>query len=396
MIQPIIDHSGIIHIFKGKQSEPIKLLIGEVITAEIMDIFPTGTIQLRIKDRIINAQPQRELPLNRGDTVMVKVEKPLEDGTIPLRLLSAYEEEQLRQATLQFDRDFSEKLYKLLESVFAKNIYSSKEISQSQMDMIKNMLTLPMESISETQKTSLIQKIMDFFTLQKGTAENLDELIRLLEKNNFPKEQISLLKNSIILELQELNPEKLKEVLLNSGVSFEVKMKQALFDSNKIEKISEDLKVILTQITKEAKAQGFEEIAFKAEQILRQIETYQILSKTYQSFFTFLPIFLKDIEGGNIAYKSLKREGKDYHSIFVSLNFKEESLSFVVTMINKSFFVNFSGNPEILSEIKQREVLLKEQFQNIGLTLNGINYISKIEDLIKHWHIKEGSVSLTV
>lgn len=395
MIQPIIDSSGVIHIFKGKQAEPIKLVIGEILTAEIMDIFPTGTIQLKINNRVINAQPQRELPLNKGDTVMVKVEKPLEDGIIPLRVLSASESEEVQKAMIQAESEISDQIFKLIESLFFNNPNSIKETKQ-QMDILKTIFSFPTENLSETQKTVLMNKIIDVIFSQQDTSENLHELIKLLEQNDFPKEQISQLKSLIITTHEEITPEKLKQTLLNSGVSFEAKMKQALFDSAKIEQIKEDLKVILNQIIKEAKSQSIEEVALKAEQLLRQIDGYQILSKTYQSFFTFLPLLWQDIEGGNIAYKSFKREGKEYHTVFVTLNFKEEYLSFIVTMINKSFFISFSGQPELLSCFKDRESILRERFQDKGMLLGGISYVSKTEELIKQWNIKEGTVSLTV
>lgn len=395
MIQPIIDSSGVIHIFKGKQAEPIKLVIGEILTAEIMDIFPTGTIQLKINNRVINAQPQRELPLNKGDTVMVKVEKPLEDGIIPLRVLSASESEEVQKAMIQAESEISDQIFKLIESLFSNNPNSIKETKQ-QMDILKTIFSFPTENLSETQKTVLMNKIIDVIFSQQDTSENLHELIKLLEQNDFPKEQISQLKSLIITTHEEITPEKLKQTLLNSGVSFEAKMKQALFDSAKIEQIKEDLKVILNQIIKQAKSQSIEEVALKAEQLLRQIDGYQILSKTYQSFFTFLPLLWQDIEGGNIAYKSFKREGKEYHTVFVTLNFKEEYLSFIVTMINKSFFISFSGQPELLSCFKDRESILRERFQDKGMLLGGISYVSKTEELIKQWNIKEGTVSLTV
>lgn len=396
MIQPIIDSSGVIHIFKGKQAEPIKLVIGEILIAEIMDIFPTGTMQIKINNRIINAQPQRELPLNKGDTVMVKVEKPFSDGTIPLRVLSASEFEQIQRTVTQAESELSDRIFKLIESLFSQNTAATGETKKSQMDAINTILKLPTESLSESNKTAVMEKIIDLLFSQKSTSENLHELVKLLEQNKIAKEQISQLKNIMITTQQELTDEKLMKTLLNSGVSFEVKMKQALSDSFKIEQIREDLKVILNQIAKEAKSQGMEEITLKAEQLLRHIEGYQVLSKTFQSFFTFLPFLWQGIEGGNIAYKSLKKEGKEYHTVFVTLNFKEEYLSFVVTMINKSFFITFSGQPEILSYLKDREVILKQRFKDRGMLLSGVSYVSKTEELIKQWNIKEGSVSLTV
>ncbi len=390
MIQPVIDSSGIIHIFKGKQAEPIKLIIGEILTAEIMDIFPTGTIQVKINNRILNAQPQRELFLNKGDTVMVKVEKPLPDGTIPLRVLSTSEDE--GKAIIKAENQISDKIFKLFESLFLPDTTKAKQTQQAKMDLIKALLSIPSENLSEAQKTMLMQKVID----ASETVEHLQQLIKLLEKNNFPKEEIARLTDIIITNHEELTSGKLKNTLFNTGVSFEAKMKQALFDSFKIEQIKEDLKTILDDIAKYAKTAGMEEIADKAQQILRQIEGFQVLSKTYQSFFTFLPVFWKDIEGGNFAFRTLKKQGKDYHTVFVNLRIKEDSLSFVVTMINKSFFVSFSGKPEIMQIIKSYEEELKKRFHRQGLLLSGINYVTKIEELLKQWQIQEGLVSVII
>ncbi len=203
MIHPLIDQSGVINIFKGKQAAPIKLVIGEILTAEIMDIFPTGTIQVKLNNRIINAQPQRDLPLNKGDTVMVKVEKPLEDGTIPLRVLSNTEAEQVKKAIIKAEGEISDKIFKVIETLFSNDLSSLKETKQPQGDILQLMLSLPTESLSETQKTSLLQKIINLIFSNKGIGGNIQELIQILESNNFSKEQISLLKNLIITNNKE-------------------------------------------------------------------------------------------------------------------------------------------------------------------------------------------------
>ncbi|WP_353683820.1 hypothetical protein V4D30_08025 [Thermodesulfovibrio sp. 3907-1M] len=395
MIQPVIDSSGVIHIFKGKDSVPIKFVIGEILTAEIMDIFPTGTIQVKINNRILNAQPQRELPLNKGDTVMVKVEKPLPDGTIPLRVLSTSESEQVQKAIIKAENQISDKIFKLIESLFLTDTRQAKQTQQAQMDSIKELLLLSTENLSEAQKSVLMQKIIDVIS-HENTVEHLQQLIKLLEKNNFPEEEIARLKNIIISDNEELTTEKLKNTILNTGVSFEAKMKQALFDTFKIEQIKEDLKAILDNISKQAKTAGLEEIADKAQHILREIEGYQVLSKTYQSFFTFLPLLWNAIDGGNFAFRTFKKQGKDYHTVFINLRIKEESISFVVTMINKSFFVSFSGKPETMQIIKNYEEELKERFHRQGLFLSGINYVTKIEELLKQWQIQEGLVSVII
>ncbi len=395
MIQRI-DQFGIINIYKGKSTEPIKLIVGEILTAEIMDILPTGTIQVKINDRILNAQMQRDLQLQSGDTVLVKVEKPLEDGTIPLRILSPPEAEQIQKGIFISEGEISEKILKLLESLFSELTNQPKDIKNLQTELIKNLLSTPLENLSETEKTALLQKAFEVIFSRSTVSDGIRDLISLLEAADFDKSQIAKLKAIVVEHPEELTPEKLKQVILNSGVSFEAKLKQAVVVAEKIETVKEDLKVILNSIIKDAKAQGFEEVSEKAQQILRQIEGYQVLSKTFQSFFTFLPIFWKDLGSADIAYKTLKRQGKEYHAVFVNLNFKDEPLSFVVTMINKSFYVTFAGQPKTLQIIKEQEGDLKGRFNIKGMPLSSVNYVSKTEELIKQWDVKEGSISLKV
>ena len=406
MIQQVIDQSGIIHLFKGKQTEPIKLIIGEILKAEIMDILPTGNIQIKIDNRILNAQPQRQLPLNKGDTVYLKVEKLLPDGTIPLRVLSTSEALQLEKTIANITQEISDKIFKFIEAIFTdkgQQVIQSKQFSALQHDepsylnLIKAILSLPVEDVLNTEKVTLLKKIMATFSNSSSTLESIKELINLVEnKSNQSlfKEQSALL-NAILVSSDE-PAEKLKKAVLNSGVLLETKLKQALSDPVKIESIKEDLKVILNNITTEAKSHGMQDVVDKAQQILRQIDGYQVLSKTFQSFFTFLPIFWKDVEGGNIAFKSFKRQGKDYHTVFITLQIKEESLSFIITMINRSFFVSFSGAPETMQVIKSYENDLKQRFQRQGMILGGVNYVEKVEELLKQWNIKDGLISVTV
>uniref|UniRef100_A0A7C4AJS6 Flagellar hook-length control protein FliK n=1 Tax=Thermodesulfovibrio aggregans TaxID=86166 RepID=A0A7C4AJS6_9BACT len=405
MIQSVIE-SGIIHIFKGKQTIPIKLVIGEILTAEIMDIFSTGNIQIKINNRILNAQTHRDLSLNKGDIIYVKVEKPFPDGTIPLRVLST-SEVQLTKASegeeiSQIIKELPTKIFKFIDSLFTPK--QEQNIETEHLNLFKTLLTLPVDNIPEAEKIPLFEKLIEFFSGKYSTSELIKDLVNLLYSKESFKEVAQQMKNMMLLynfsattpEKFTVTEEKLKKALLNSGVAFESKLKKVISEAVKPENIREDLKTVLNNIIKEARAHGTEEIVEKAQQILRQIEGFQVLSKMYQSFFTFLPVLWKDIEGGNFAFKSFKRQGKDYYTVFVSLKIKDdESLSFVVTMIKKTFFVSFSGGSEILQFIKNYEAELKERFHDSGMVLGGINYFTKVEELIKHWSIKEGLISVT-
>jgi hypothetical protein len=65
-------------------------------------------------------------------------------------------------------------------------------------------------------------------------------------------------------------------------------------------------------------------------------------------------------------------------------------------MISKNFYISFSGSSDILDLIKKYEEQLKDNFRKRGMNIGGINYVTKIEELIKQWNIKEGLISVNV
>lgn len=406
MIQQITD-AGIINIFKGKNAEPIKLVIGEILTAEIMDIFPSGTVQVKINDRILNAQLQRQIPLNKGDVVYVKVETPLTDGTVPLRILSLPEQEVLLEfiqkasdssvlsqaKSLTGDPQLNlQNLLTLIESLFKNEAPLSQQQTRG---LIESLLSTAFKNISYNEKVAIMEKIFNLISNASSTTQNIAELIEIIASKEAFKSHAEALKNFVASTL-DLTAEKLKEAVLNSGTVFEAKLKNLLTEAVKPENIKDDMKTILKTLIEDANIQGAKDVVQKAEQILKQIEGYQVLSHNFKGLFTFLPIFWKELDGGNMAFKSFKREGKDYYTVLVNLNFKEGSLNFLVTMINRSFYVSFSGNPEILEKIKENEQILKDRLTERGISVSGVTYVAKNEELIKQWSIIEGLVSVTV
>ena len=191
MIKPVIEPTGEIYIFKGKQAEPIKLVIGEILQAEIIDIFPTGNMQIRLKDRVITAQLLRDFPLNKGDSVLVKVENPLPDGTIPLRVLISAEGQWQSKSLRSFEIQLSNKILELIESLFSNSSKSTPLLSKSYTDISKLLLSTPTENLSESQKSLLLQKVLTILFSSKSIMENLHELINLMEKSNYQRVQIS-------------------------------------------------------------------------------------------------------------------------------------------------------------------------------------------------------------
>ncbi|MCS7203615.1 MAG: hypothetical protein NZ809_04110 [Thermodesulfovibrio sp.] len=380
MIEPT-QQVGIIHIFKGKSQVPIKLVLGEILLAEILDILPTGTIQLRINERVINAQPQREIPLSKGDKVYVKVEKPLSDGTIPLRVLTTEAEE------IKVDLSIID----FLESIFAQKTEFRKA---DFLSLFKSLLNLSFDSFPQDIKIEFFDKILRIFKNQT-IVKDIQQLIELAESKNIFNKEIETLKSFLLSFDESMKPEILKKVINNSGITFEAKLKTLLNEVTNLESLKGDLKFIVNFILKEAKERGYEEIYLKAEQIQRQLEGFQIVSKGFNSLFSFLPILWRELEGGNIALKSFKKEGKDFFSLFVMLNFTDESLCFVVTLLENRFFISFSADERTLYLIKANEDKLKEAFSLNKMHLSSINYVTKTRELIKNWDINS-FVSLTV
>ncbi len=117
------------------------------------------------------------------------------------------------------------------------------------------------------------------------------------------------------------------------------------------------------------------------EGLLKDIETFQALSRTTDSFYTFLPISWKELRDGEISFKRGQgsAEGRSSYSCRINLDLQElGNLSVMVIMHNRDFFVSFKAEkPEFKTMLSSNLEELKGAFIEKGLSLKAVNTLDK-------------------
>jgi flagellar hook-length control protein FliK len=114
--------------------------------------------------------------------------------------------------------------------------------------------------------------------------------------------------------------------------------------------------------------------------ILKDIGTLQLLSRTTESFCTFLPVSWQQLKDGEIAFKQNK--GDDSAPSFsCRLNLDLENFGKLVIMVlshNHEFFVSFRPDNENFKSLLGSYVEhLTEQFKGKGLNLKSVRVLDK-------------------
>ncbi len=330
------------------QGKSISFHSGETVKAEVIDVLPTGGVVIRLKGGYITIRT--EIPLQKDTQLLLKVLEMPVDGRLKLQLLGTIE-----QGKPQV------KLENLISQLSQKGTIDLKKF-----DDILKLFISNFDSIENSQKAS-IQFI--FLTLLGMKEQNIQ--IRLNNLINSVKKDSAVAKlfQSLFIGSSNITAEQIKQSVLNSGVLFETKLKQ-----NKKFKISEDLKGNLLKILHTFEKEGNKENAEKVKELIKEIEIYQLLSKTTNSIFTFLPLFWDDLKDSNIAFKKGKKENQFFCKMF--LDFKEKGkLITLIMMFNKEFYISFKiEDRELEEKIKDKVEELKNSFQKMNLPIISVNF----------------------
>ncbi len=115
--------------------------------------------------------------------------------------------------------------------------------------------------------------------------------------------------------------------------------------------------------------------------LLKDIETFQALSKTTDSFYTFLPLNWKELREGEISFKRGQGNAgvRSSYSCRLNLDLGEfGSLSVMVLMYNKDFFVSFkTEKADLRSTLNANLDELKDTFREKGMSLKAVNNLDK-------------------
>ena len=315
--KPLISNYEYFQIVKplGKS---IHLKAGETVKAEVIDILPTGGVVLRMKGGMLTVET--EIPLQKDTSLLLKIlNSPSTDHKLKIQILGVLG----RDNSLQFLNIQQEKI---------KDIISVISSSQTLKETILETMFSVFKGGDITQKErSLIAQLLS------GILKNESITLPSIFKNIFP-------------HINDLTPEKLKEALINSGIFFENKIKK-----RKFRELNSDLKEILL---------SKKDISYEEKRVLRDIESYQMLSKLTGGIFSYIPVFWEDLKRGDIFMKKGNR-GKNVYFCRIDLDFKNLGKVFTgVFLFGKDLYLNFYIENEKLKNLinNEMEELKKELF----------------------------------
>jgi len=126
---------------------------------------------------------------------------------------------------------------------------------------------------------------------------------------------------------------------------------------------------------------GFKNLQGTIEGLLKDIETFQALSKTTDSFYTFLPVNWKELKDGELSFKRGRAGTQSGSSCSCRINLDladSGSLSVMVFMHDKDFFVSFKADaPETHSVIENNLGQLKTSFMQKGMSLKAAHMLDQ-------------------
>jgi len=226
---------------------------------------------------------------------------------------------------------------------------------------------------------------------QTGPLPNFDDIKKtfntILNSNNELINSPSMLKGAKEepkgLTLQR--PEDNKAIQKGQNLSNEVpqlshdlkakllQLKQDMQDyKSKLEEFLPQLKNNKSEIAQiNAKISSIDTSLHKIDNLLKDIETFQALSKATNSFYTFLPIEWDNLKNGDISFKKGKRGNLQSFSCTINLDLNENGkLGIIVMQYGKDFFVSMRvKNKDFQDKIASNIILLEEAFKSKGMNL---------------------------
>lgn len=121
-----------------------------------------------------------------------------------------------------------------------------------------------------------------------------------------------------------------------------------------------------------------EQLTSKVDALLKDIETFQTLSKATNSFYTFLPVDWKGLKDGDIAFKKGKarESGITPYSCNINLNLdRVGAVGFIVLKFGNDYYLSIrTEDKKFQDELKTDIQELKNNFAQKGMRLNSINF----------------------
>lgn len=409
----------------------IPLQVGEILEGQIVDFFPSGGLTIKVKGGFLPARS--DLNFQKNETVFLKVLG--QNGQNVELALQVVNLTSRSNQTIEGPRacpggpdpkikDLVKQLSHLIDQGFSRGHWTKEgpasRRSNPALEMVElrplleNLIkALPM-NIESLPKTLRIQIQQILQTSLSGFGQDIPEKMAQWISGLAVERQAPLLvqnlKEKFMVSMDGLLSGQLKKALENSGVLLEAKIKTLAETGLDDTKINQDLKAWLLQLkdvfeesaaenspagllqrvinggTKEPGQEflrhqkGLGEVGA----LLREVETFQLLSKLSDSFWTFLPVQWNELKKGDLVFKRRRSSSGDAsYSCTIHLDLGEMGpvSVFVVSRFN-DFFISFKvGHPDLGAMIDSHFGELQENFSRAGLQLRNRTLFRETDDL---------------
>lgn len=277
----------------------------------------------------------------------------------------------------------------LVESRIQNNLLISPKETQKIIEQIKQILVEfkglakgskkePILEIKSQEIVRLVEQILktpEFFPreLSKATiSEKLQQIVNLI-KSEFVKDDA---KNSLHVELTKLT-NSLEAVIKEQVLTKKIVPNQRLqTDMNIKQELSSDVKSVLLNIKQELGAQSTtvsREVSFQIDRILTQIDYFQLMTLSTNSFSSYLPFLWDGLQEGQVNLKKLK-EKRFFCEINIKL--KEYGRIDIMLMLFEDIYVN-------ISVFAEKDTFLKLIQDNLQDLKQGINRLGLIPSTVQ-------------
>lgn len=403
----------------------IPFRLGEIIEGQVADIFPSGGLTIKVKGGFLPVRT--DLNFKKNETLFLKVlGQERKNGEIVLQLIntktrSAGEDLWIGKSEEKVEdplRNASNLIMKLISPVIDNR--KAPMGQQWEIDKLREVLGELLNSLPSNMK-AIPQGLR--IELQHALRTALPGLIpdiqgRILQLiRELPREiEYSLLKENlagILIPMEDLDSGRLKNALDDTGVLLEAKLRalsKNLFAGepsapSEKSKLGNDLKLIILQL-KEAiqyrkepdSAAGFierfregsaksgeRELPFSQnilrtiDTLIKGVETFQLISKISDSFYTFLPVLWNDLKRGELTLKRKQQPKGISYSCVIHLELERMGpISVLLFMQSRNFYINFKTDHPVLNRfISSRLEDLQESFNREGLNLRSVSVLEK-------------------
>ena len=407
----------------------IPFRLGEIIEGQVADIFPAGGLTIKVKGGYLPVRS--ELNFEKNETIFLKVlGEGKKNGELILQLINnktlSQGEEPLANTGSNTGmggmEDPVRKATELILKVIGSGVESGKAPTGQTLDIGKlrmvlgellNSLPTNLQSLPKGLRTQL-QNVLQ--APVEGLFSDIQEKILQIISELTGEVQYSLSNNNlkdVLIPVEGLDSWNLKNALQNSGVLLEAKLRAMVKSDHQGEpagliensKIDHDLKAIMLQLKENIQGRreldsptGFlkkflelgvrsgekessysEKVLGVVNNLVKDVEIFQLLSKVSDSLHTFLPIRWDQLKQGELVLKRRQQSKGTSYSCGIHLDLERLGpVSVFLFMQSKDFYINFkTDHPQLKAMIQSHLEELQETFSREGLNLKNIKILEK-------------------